>query len=68
MITCTFAGHKEAYQFGIPDALDRSLADLLSGEENEFCFWPEAWDSLMQRVPLPSVRQKDYSQSSLLLR
>lgn len=38
MITCTFAGHKEVYQAGIPDALDYALADLLAGGENEFCF------------------------------
>ena len=38
MITCTFAGHKEVYQAGIPAALDRALSDLLSEGENEFCF------------------------------
>lgn len=38
MITCTFARHKEVYHSGIPAMLDRTLADLLSQEENEFIF------------------------------
>ena len=38
MITCTFAGHKEVYQSGISDALDRAIAGILSQDEDSFCF------------------------------